>query len=55
MESTWLAMQQYMDAAEGPDRICAWCFYPRNSEECAGGLVHKPYVEMFADTNQEKQ
>ena len=31
-----------------PDRICAWCFYPRNSEECQFAAKHTPYREMFA-------
>lgn len=33
---------------EFPDRICAWCFFPRNSEECRFSAGHTPYREMFA-------
>jgi hypothetical protein len=31
-----------------PDRICAWCHHPRNSDECQFAAKHTPYVERFA-------
>lgn len=30
-----------------PGRICAWCFHPRNSDECRFAAEHAPYVEHF--------
>jgi hypothetical protein len=33
---------------EHPDRICAWCHHPRNSDECQFAAKHTPYVERFA-------
>lgn len=30
-----------------PGRICAWCFHPRNSDECQFAAKHEPYMEMF--------
>jgi hypothetical protein len=30
-----------------PNRICAWCFHPRNSDECQFAAKHTPYREMF--------
>ena len=31
-----------------PDRICAWCFHPRNSDECQFAAKHAPYLEHFS-------
>jgi hypothetical protein len=31
-----------------PDRICAWCFHPRSSDECQFAAKHTPYREMFS-------
>lgn len=36
-----------MEDSQYPGRICAWCFHPRNSEECNFAQGHTPYVEMF--------
>lgn len=33
--------------AEYPDRLCAWCLYPRSSPECNFGTGHR-YQEYFA-------
>lgn len=30
-----------------PDRICAWCFHPRNSAECRFAAKHTPFREVF--------
>jgi hypothetical protein len=30
-----------------PQRLCAWCFHPRNSDECQFAAKHTPYREMF--------
>jgi hypothetical protein len=32
---------------QNPARICAWCFHPRNSDECQFAAMHVPYREMF--------
>lgn len=45
IDSVVFAMQAYMDT--NPDRMCAWCFHPRNSTECDFGNGHTPYVESF--------
>lgn len=37
-----------MEDKERPDRVCAWCFHPRNSPECDFAAKHTPYREMFA-------
>ncbi len=37
-----------MEDREYPDRTCAWCYHPRNSDECQFAANHTPYVEMFA-------
>lgn len=42
-----LDMREDEDAAF-PSRICAWCFHPRNSDECNFSKGHVPYREMFA-------
>ncbi|MCG7607132.1 hypothetical protein [Mycobacterium sp. CnD-18-1] len=36
------------DDRRKPDRICLYCFSPRNSEECNFAQGHPPYVEAFS-------
>lgn len=36
-----------MEDREYPGRNCAWCFHPRNSDECQFAAKHVPYREMF--------
>lgn len=36
------------DDCRKPDRICLYCFNPRNSEECNFAKGHPPYVESFS-------
>lgn len=33
-DDVFLAMQQFMDAVGGPDRVCGYCGHPRSSEFC---------------------
>jgi hypothetical protein len=47
LESGFLNAVRAQDQAH-PDRICAWCFHPRNSDECQFAAKHTPYVERFA-------
>lgn len=37
------------DDRRKPDRICLYCFSPRNSEECNFAKGHPPYIESFGD------
>jgi hypothetical protein len=43
---SFLERTRAFDEAD-PSRICAWCFRPRNSDECQFAAEHTPYFEMF--------
>lgn len=47
LENVTLAMARFSDAQD-LDRICAWCFHPRSSDECQFAAMHEPYREWFA-------
>ncbi len=39
----WMAELDKQD----PNRLCHWCFHPRNSQECWFGYRHYRYIEFF--------